>query len=68
MDEYSSESSVNEMWPEIKCCIQTTLDEHEPSMFTTITLNRPWITRKIKRKKKAMMKAKRTKSSRDWNI
>ncbi len=72
MDQHSNQSSVNEMWMEIKNCIQIILNEHVPSKFTTTTFNQPWITRKIKKlskgNKKATSKAKTTKSSRDWDI
>ncbi len=68
--DHNSESSVDEMWDEIKTKLQNIIREHVPSKFTTTRFNQPWITRKIKRmskkEKKAIKIAKKSKTIRDW--
>ena len=66
----SLKSDVNILWTEFsKKCLEL-MKNHLPTKETSSCYSQPWINRDLerlsRRKKKAYMKAKRTKKKEDW--
>ena len=67
---YSSSSSIEEMWSFISSSLLQLMDEHIPTKMSSTRNHQPWITGDIKRlsrrKKKAFIKARTTKNPQDF--
>ena len=66
----SSFTSVDNMWQEIKGTINQVISDHVPTKRTAARHTHPWVDTKLRRamrrKYRAYMKAKHTKSPADW--
>jgi hypothetical protein len=63
---------VNDMWTDLKCRINKTVDKNIPSKVITPNKKVPWVDRKVssllRKKKKAFDKAKVTDTADDWEV
>lgn len=67
---YSTSSSVEEMWLDLKSTLLKLQDKHVPSKMSSSRFNQPWINSRVRRltrrKKRSFNKAKQSKRAKDF--
>ena len=70
LNRYNEQSSITDMWVEIKTTLLSLTSKHVPSKLTSSRFNQPWVTSAIKRlarkKKRAFRRARSTGQPQDF--